>query len=148
MKIDDALRGVNRLYLDSAPVIFYVEKNPTYLDRVNDIFGRIDDGRLEGIVSVTTLAEVLVLPLRAGFAPVVDTFVRLLTQGQGMSFVALGVSAALKAADVRARYNLALADALQVAAALEAGCDALLTNDRDLKWVTEIRIVVVDDLEI
>jgi hypothetical protein len=37
VKLDDALVSVTRLFLDTAPVIYFVEKNPTYLDRVQEI---------------------------------------------------------------------------------------------------------------
>lgn len=38
-------------------------------------------------------------------------------------------------------------DALQIAAALVAGCEAFLTNDAGLKRVTELRVLVLDELE-
>jgi predicted nucleic acid-binding protein len=38
-----------------------------------------------------------------------------------------------KAADIRVRYGLKLPDALQIASALVAGCDAFLTNDAGQK---------------
>jgi predicted nucleic acid-binding protein len=41
-----------------------------------------------------------------------------------------------------------LTDALQIAVALEAGCEAFLTNDRTLKRVTELRVLVLDELEL
>jgi predicted nucleic acid-binding protein len=60
----------------------------------------------------------------------------------------VGVDAvAESAAELRARYNLSLTDALQMAAALAAGCDAFLTNDTALKRVTELRVLVLDDLQ-
>ena len=37
-------------------------------------------------------------------------------------------------------------DALQVATALNVGSDRLLTNDKKLKGITELEIVVVADL--
>lgn len=40
-----------------------------------------------------------------------------------------------------------LPDALQVAVALERGCEAFLTNDRRLARVTELRVLVLDELE-
>jgi predicted nucleic acid-binding protein len=54
----------------------------------------------------------------------------------------------LRAAELRARYNLTLTDAFQVACALDAGCEAFLTNDFGLKRVTEIQVIVLDALDI
>jgi predicted nucleic acid-binding protein len=52
-----------------------------------------------------------------------------------------------RAADLRARHNLRTPDALQIAAALETGCQAFLTNDTQLKRVTELRVLILDELE-
>jgi predicted nucleic acid-binding protein len=52
------------------------------------------------------------------------------------------------AAELRARYNLRTPDALHIACAIDTGCDAFLTNDTGIKRVNEIRILVLDDLEL
>ena len=41
-----------------------------------------------------------------------------------------------------------LPDALQLAVAIEQGCEAFLTNDRRLARLTELRVLVLDDLEL
>jgi predicted nucleic acid-binding protein len=49
---------------------------------------------------------------------------------------------------LRARYNLRTPDALQISAALETSCQAFLTNDTQLKRVTELRMLILDELEL
>lgn len=66
IKLDDAFRGVSRLGLDTAPIIYFMEANPKFDALVNEVFLRISQGVLEGYSSVISLAEVLVLPLRQG----------------------------------------------------------------------------------
>jgi predicted nucleic acid-binding protein len=63
-----------------------------------------------------------------------------------ITFVPINQNMALQAAELRARYNLQLPDAFQVAIALAAGCEAFLTNDTMLSRVTELRVIVLDDL--
>jgi predicted nucleic acid-binding protein len=46
---------------------------------------------------------------------------------------------------LRAQYNLGFADAIQAAVAIHAGCDALLTNDKNLRRITELNIIVLGD---
>jgi predicted nucleic acid-binding protein len=53
----------------------------------------------------------------------------------------------VQAAELRARYKLSLIDALQIAAALGAGCDGFLTNDKDLKRVGTLNVLVLSELE-
>lgn len=48
----------------------------------------------------------------------------------------------------QARYHLRMPNALQVAVAIKAGCEAFLTNDRDLQRIDDLRILVLDELEL
>jgi predicted nucleic acid-binding protein len=152
MTADDPLAGVDRLFLDTAPIIYYVERHPKYGPIVDPIFARIDAAASdpdEGPVAVTsaiTLAECLVLPIRANQPRLQQAFTHLLVSGPGIKFIAVDDMIARDAAKLRATYNLSLTDAIQVAAAFYAGCDAFLTNDRDLKRVTGMKILLVDDL--
>lgn len=148
MKISAALTGVSLLFLDTAPVIYQVEKNPVYFDRVAAIFQAIDVGQVGALTSPITLAECLVHPLRMGLAPVQQAFLDTIVQGANTTFVELGQVIGERAAQLRADYNLLLPDALQLAAALTNGCDAFLTNDIRLKRVTGLRILVLDELEL
>lgn len=52
-----------------------------------------------------------------------------------------------QAAELRARYGLALPDSFQIAIAILSGCDAFLTNDLALKRVTEISAIVLDEMD-
>jgi predicted nucleic acid-binding protein len=71
-----------------------------------------------------------------------------LTNTPNTIFVPIDQDCGRKSAEIRARYNLTLTDAFQVAAALNAGCEAFLTNDAGLKRVTELRIITLDELEL
>ncbi len=62
-------------------------------------------------------------------------------------FSQIAAPLAEQAAQVRAKYNILLPDALQIATALINGCDTFLTNDPALQQVTELRILVLGDLE-
>jgi hypothetical protein len=64
MTLDDVLQRVTTVFLDTAPVIYYVEQNPHYIDLVDAVYNRIDRGELRALTSPVTLAECLVSPLR------------------------------------------------------------------------------------
>lgn len=146
MTIDEALEGVSHLFLDTAPIIYFVEQNPRYLDRTEYIFSAIDNGQLTAVTSPITLSECLVFPYRSGDEKLKADFVDLLVRGRHTQFTLIDEMIGQRAAELRANYNLSLTDALQIAAALDQGCQAFLTNDRQLSRVTEIRIVVIEDL--
>src|SRR5262249_46170460 len=127
--------------------IYHVEGNPTYQPLMDWIFQQLRAGQFEAVTSPVTLAECLVQPYRHGDAALARHFVNAITGGIHTHFAGID-QCAEKAADLRARYTRALPDAFQVAAALTAGCDALLTNDRMFKRVTELTTLVLDELEV
>ncbi|MBN3877407.1 MULTISPECIES: type II toxin-antitoxin system VapC family toxin [unclassified Nostoc] len=145
MKISDALANVSRLFLDTAPVIYFVERNPQFVDLVDPIFERLSTD-ITAVASGITLSECLVGAIRLGLADLEQAFVDVLQQEQ-VVFVEINAAIAPEAARIRVRYNLQLPDALQVAAAIIAGCEAFLTNDAALKRVTKLRVLVVCELE-
>jgi predicted nucleic acid-binding protein len=63
-----------------------------------------------------------------------------------VSKLGLDLESAERAARLRATHRLKTPDALQVAVASQAGCEAFLTNDRALRRVTEINVLVLADL--
>lgn len=148
MKLTDALQNVTQIFLDTAPVIYYVEKNPFYIDLVKAIFDQIDVGSLTAVTSPVTLAECLIEPYRSGSTQLQTDFFDLIVYGNHTIFATIDQESARYAAELRARYNLTLTDSLQVSIALGSGCQALLTNDTTLKRVTEIGILALNDLSL
>ena len=75
-----------------------------------------------------------------------EVFFDLIVHGSNTVFLPIDHKLAQQAAELRAKYNLTLPDALQVATALAAGCEAFLTNDVMIKRVTELDVLVLSDL--
>lgn len=140
------LKDVKRLFLDTAPLIYYVEKHPQYQRILKPVFNRIDKGLITAITSPIALAECLIHPYRLGLVDLQKDFIDLIVSGRNTVFVTIDHVISQKAAQLRASYNLSLADAFQVATALSAGCDTFLTNDLEIKQVTEIKVLVLSDM--
>ncbi len=102
---------------------------------------------ITAVVSPITLSECLVGAMRLGLVDLERAFVNVLLSND-VVFVDINAVIAQAAARIRSLYNLQLPDALQVAIALTSNCDAFLTNDETLKRVTELRILVVGELEV
>ena len=63
-----------------------------------------------------------------------------------MIYISEGIAEA--AGRLRGRYPaLKTVDALQVAAALDNGADAFLTNDLKLRQIKELRVIVLKDYQ-
>jgi hypothetical protein len=52
--------------LDTAPLIYFIEENPNYLDITDVFFEAMFRGEFSVVTSVLTITEVLVYPLRQG----------------------------------------------------------------------------------
>lgn len=148
MKIEEALRGVSRLAFDTAPIIYFVEANPTYDALVSNIFNRIALGEIEGRTSVISLGEVLVKPILAKRNDLQDAYKELLLKSSNFQTLPIDAAVAESAARLRAAYSLRLPDALQIAFALESGCQAIVCNDRSMLRVSELPVLVLDNLQL
>ncbi len=146
MRIADLLPDLSRVFLDTAPIIYYAEKHPLYYGLVSPLFQAIDAGDITAITSVITLAECLVHPYLRGLTDLQRDYFDLIVYGANVEFVLQDERIGRLAAQLRARYGIELPDALQIATALQANCTAFLTNDTELKRVQEVSIVVVKEL--
>ena len=128
-----------RLYLDTVIVIYDVESHPVFAPLVR---GRLGSGVNEFFVSEVTRMECLVHPLRLGDAARARAFESYFQQL--CDFVPISRAVAEQSAALRAKYQwLKTPDALHLAAAIVAGCDAFLTNDHRLDRVTEMKVEVL-----
>lgn len=138
--------GAGPIGLDTAPFIYFMERHPTYAPLLRQLFVAADTGSVELVTSEVTLLEVLVAPYRAGALALADRYEALLTRGRGVRMVPLARPILRAAAQLRARYGIRAPDALQLAAALGAGCSAFVTNDRRLPDLPGLKVVQLAEL--
>jgi predicted nucleic acid-binding protein len=148
MKISDALIGVKRLYLDTAPLVYYVEENPIYVERMDAVIKAVENTPIQAVSSAITLTEVLSHPIRLGHTRYEKAYRDILLHSGGFELLPVTVEIADLAAALRARYNLRTPDALHIATAIVTRCDAFLTNDKRLRQANEIRVLTLDELEV
>lgn len=148
VKIRATLQTVQQLYIETTPLIYYVEENPTYIARMDAIIAMVGQGNIALVSSVITLAEVLPQPLKTGNTTLAQEYRAILVHSAGFSLLSVTAQMAERAADLRARYSLRTPDALHVATAIIAGCDAFLTNDAALRRISELHVLLLDDLEL
>jgi predicted nucleic acid-binding protein len=148
MKLDDALQGISRLAFDTSPIIYFVEANPAYDKVVSNIFNRVAAGELEGWTSVISLSEVLVQPILSGRNDLQKAYRELLLNSSSFHTLPINATVAENAARIRATYGLRLPDAIQIAFALEVGCQAIVCNDNSMRRVHELSVLILDDLEL
>ena len=131
---------------DTAPLIYLIEENPTWLPVVLPFFEAITRGDLQGITSTVTLTEVLIHPLRRKDSSLAEKYRRVLLNARNVNVLPVSVAIAEQAALLRAQYGLRTPDAIQLATAIEAGASSFLTNDDQLSLPGTLRIISLKQL--
>ena len=131
--------------LDTAPLIYFIEENPTYLEAVKLFFEAMDRGDFTVVTSTVTLLEVLVHPLRSNNPALAAEYRDILLNSKLMT-VEVSSTIAEQAALLRAVHNIRTPDAIQISAALNAGASYFFTNDIRLPEIPDIRILSLDSL--
>lgn len=134
-----ALREGDRLLLDTTVLAAYLDtgdaSHPVAKYLLDDL---VASGRNPSIISMVTVMEILVRPLRAT-PPRHDTVLQFLRYAPSLSAVPLDLHMAQEAASLRASHRLAPPDALIVGSGLACQVAVLVTNDH--AWVPKLRAI-------
>jgi predicted nucleic acid-binding protein len=134
------------VFLDTAPLIYYIEENHRYSQLLDKLFLANSKGKFLFKTSVITLLEVLVYPMRLKEYQLVEQYQNILCNSPTINIIELNIEIATKAAGFRAKYGLKTPDSIQIATAIYVSAEFFLTNDNRLKTVKEIETLVLDDL--
>jgi predicted nucleic acid-binding protein len=144
--LEEFLSRHKRVGADTMVFIYHLEDHPRYAQLTQPLFEAWEEGRNSGVTSVITLLEILVKPKREGKGEVAREYLELLTTYPNLEIQSIDLGLAELASDLRARYGIRTPDALQLAAALHCGAGGFITNDVRLKGVTELEVVLLDEL--
>jgi predicted nucleic acid-binding protein len=140
-----ALRQHERIGIDTPIFIYHLEGTTHLAGLAGVALDALAEGAFTGVTSVLTLMEIAVKPLHMGRADVAEEYEALLANYPNLVIAALDRPTARRAAALRAEYRLRPADALQVAACLEQGATAFLSNDRDLRRISDLHVWMLAD---
>lgn len=132
--------------LDTAPLIYFIEKHPTYHPRLRPFFVALADGQFMVATSTITIVETLVQPLRVEQLDLARRYQEILLNAPYVTTYDLSPVIAQRAAKIRAGYQFRTPDAIQLATAVHAGAAFFLTNDRTLHKFSELKVILVEDL--
>ncbi|NOX62003.1 MAG: type II toxin-antitoxin system VapC family toxin [Chloroflexi bacterium] len=124
--------------LDTVVFIYHFEAHPAYSPLTMAALSRIQEGHQQGVTSTITLMELTMRPWQLAREAVAHHYETLLVNFPNLRLVDIDRQVARRAAQLRARYRVRPADALQIAAALVHGAGAFLTNDHRLSRLNPI----------
>ena len=131
MSVLDRIPVGSTVTVDSAPIIYVLADRAPFAEQFVPLFEAANSDRIRIAISSTTVAEVLVGPLKTGNELLAESYRNALIGANGWNLVPLSAEIAVSAARIRAHHNLKLPDAIQLATALATDSNALITHDRD-----------------
>ena len=130
-----------RAYLDTNVFIAAFETIGDHQGSAWSLLQAVEDGRLIGVTSELTLAELLVKPFERGAMDLAEAYDAMLTPSETLMVCAVDRRLLVEAARLRSsRPGLKLPDAIHVATAARTGCDVMISDDRGLAGPAMSRI--------
>jgi len=145
VKTPPILQDLHGVVFDTMVLIYLLEDQPKYASCCEKLLEWTEAGLFAGTISPITMAEIIVKPLRAGRMDLADAYQAALKNLPNVMLCECSWRTGVMAGSLRAKYGLALPDMLQVACAMEHG-GALITNDKALKRIGEVKIILLDEL--
>ncbi len=134
----------NRTFIDTAPFVYLLEYNEVLTDKTKQIFCGLN-ANTKFTTSVITYAEYCVKPKKINNQKAITKFKNLLNDLE-CDIESIDIDIADITAELRAKYQfLRTPDALQLATAIYNNCNKFITNDKKLKQITEIEVVLIAD---
>jgi predicted nucleic acid-binding protein len=144
--LSEEIVRINSIFIDTAPIIYYIEAHPQFGPLAKEVVSAFQSENLTAYSSVITLAEVLPKPIESGDEKLAGKFAEFLKHGRNLTMIEISEGMAEAAGKLRGRYPfLKTVDAIQLAAALDVGAGAFLTNDVKLKQFKELKVLVLKD---
>lgn len=134
------------LFIDTAPLIYYIEGHSVYKEKLKTLFEANDKGEIKFQTSTLTILEVLVQPLKSKKSKLADQYKEILTNSENIDIFDIDIEISIQAAKLRANYNLKTPDSIQIATAINKNADYFFTNDKDLIRVGEIEVIIPDNV--
>jgi len=124
--------------LDTVVFIYLFEGDGLYGKRAERLFNEVEQGKKHAVFSCLGLIELLTGPKRRGRNDLAMQYKRFIANFPHLTITGLNENIVDTASDLRAKYNISTPDAIHLAAAIDAGAERFITNDRRLCRVKEI----------
>ena len=143
----NGLEGASTLYLDANILIYFIEGAPDLRARVGSVLAQSDSRGIALATSNLTIAECLHGAWRRRDRALVNVYRGFFSTNDLVRLVGIDDEILAAAAEFAATCEIKLIDAIHVASAVSAGCEALLTNDRRLRAPATVRVLQLGELE-
>ena len=135
-----------RVFIDTAPIIYFLENSSLYMESMKKFFTRCMKEHIQIVTSTLTIEEYLVSPYSNGKMEYVDNFKEFI-EYMNIEVADIDSLIAEQGAKIRGKYkNIKAMDALQIATAIVKKCDMFFTNDKQLRQEKELPCMTMEDI--
>ena len=93
-----------RVYVDTSPIIYYLENSALYRDRIKRFFEMCLENSIEIVTSTITIEEYLVFPFASGRMELADNFKRFIAY-MNIQVIEIDCEIAEQAAKIRGKFR-------------------------------------------
>lgn len=139
------MTGINKIFIDTAPIIYFLENHTTYGSKMLNIINTCLDNNIMILMSVLGCGEYLTIPYRDNKQTKINNFEHFIDD-LNIQVFEINMDIMKIAAKLRAKYtSIKMPDAIQLATAINTKCDIFLHNDFQLRQIDEIKTVLIDN---
>jgi len=142
-RLTDRLSTAQLIGLDTSIFIYHLEAHTTYSPLTGEIFTGIETGQWSAATSIISMMELTVHPWKLNRQDVARRYEALLVHFPSLSLHDVDRDIARGAAQLRARFNIRPADALQAATCMVHSASPFITNDSRLSRLQSILDVLI-----
>ncbi|MCF3642722.1 PIN domain-containing protein [Rhizobium sp. TRM95111] len=143
MSTDAWLHHAERVYPDSNILIYYVEGENPFQDRIGSVLREAVARSIPIFINEIGVCECLYGAYRLGRHELEAQYLELLFDTDIFTIAPVSFDLLIASARLGAGTGLTLLDATHYVSALEAGCDHLVTNDRKFRSDADLNVVQI-----
>lgn len=136
------------LYVDANVLIYLLEDNSDWVVQADAMLQAAVAGDLSLVTGDLAVAEVMVMPYRDGDPRAITMTATFFGESSPLTVVPHPRHVFDHAARIRGEHGAGLLDALHVATALAAGCDAVVSHDARMPRLPEMPVLRLDELDL
>ncbi|MBE6353972.1 PIN domain-containing protein [Treponema sp.] len=137
---------MSKTYFNTTPLIYFLDDEKPFSDKVASfIFDHQNEDNFY-LTSTITDTEYLIFPYRMEDSDKIQAYEKFLSDF-GFQIIEPNRAITKYAAKLHSKYpGLKGMDSIHLATSIYFNCDTFLTNDTQLRQITEANVVLVDDL--
>lgn len=139
------MKDFKSAFVDTAVFIYLLEDHPNFGEKAESFFKNAITQETQLFTSVLSYLEFCIKPFQENKFELATTFLDFLSE-MHISYSTIDLHVSDSAARLRAKYpSLKSIDALQLATAINCQCEVFMTNDKRLKQIAEIKVMLLEE---